>query len=53
MAFGGLKQIMVVGEDGRQILFVALKAGVLVALTGRNTNLGLLRVAVNDLVKKA
>jgi predicted regulator of Ras-like GTPase activity (Roadblock/LC7/MglB family)/cytochrome c-type biogenesis protein CcmH/NrfG len=53
MAFGGLKQIMIVGEDGRQILFVALKAGVLVALTGRNTNLGLLRVAVNDLVKRA
>jgi predicted regulator of Ras-like GTPase activity (Roadblock/LC7/MglB family)/Flp pilus assembly protein TadD len=53
MAFGALKQIMIVGEDGRQILFVALKAGVLVALTGRNTNLGLLRVAVNDLVKRA
>ena len=53
MSFGGLKQIMIVGEDGRQILFVALKAGVLVALTGRNTNLGLLRVGVNDLVKRA
>ena len=53
MAFGNLRQIMIVGEDGRQILFVALKAGVLVALTGKNTNLGLLRVAVNDLVKKA
>ncbi len=53
MAFGGLKQIMIVGEDTRQILFVALKSGVLVALTGRNTNLGLLRVAVNDLVKRA
>ena len=53
MQFGGLRQIMIVGEDNRQILFVALKAGVLVALTGRNTNLGLLRVAVNDLVKRA
>jgi predicted regulator of Ras-like GTPase activity (Roadblock/LC7/MglB family) len=53
MHFGGLKQIMIVGEDGRQILFVALKAGVLVALTGKQTNLGLLRVAVNDLVKRA
>jgi predicted regulator of Ras-like GTPase activity (Roadblock/LC7/MglB family) len=53
MAFGGLKQIMVVGEDGRQILFLALKTGILVALTGRNTNLGLLRVALNDLAKKA
>jgi predicted regulator of Ras-like GTPase activity (Roadblock/LC7/MglB family)/Flp pilus assembly protein TadD len=53
MAFGGLKQIMIMGEDTRQILFVALKSGVLVALTGRNTNLGLLRVAVNDLVKRA
>ncbi|HTB35311.1 MAG TPA: hypothetical protein VK842_10635, partial [bacterium] len=52
MHFGGLKQIMIVGEDTRQILFVSLKAGVLVALTGRNTNLGLLRVAVNDLVKR-
>ncbi|HXC64293.1 MAG TPA: hypothetical protein VNZ67_08040, partial [bacterium] len=52
MNFGGLKQIMIVGEDTRQILFVSLKAGVLVALTGRNTNLGLLRVAVNDLVKR-
>ena len=53
MNFGGLKQIMIVGEDGRQIFFVALKVGVLVALTGRNTNLGLLRVGVNDLVKRA
>jgi predicted regulator of Ras-like GTPase activity (Roadblock/LC7/MglB family)/Flp pilus assembly protein TadD len=53
MHFGGLKQIMIVGEDSRQILFVALKAGVLVALTGKQTNLGLLRVAVNDLVKRA
>ncbi len=53
MNFGGLKQIMIVGEDGRQILFVALKAGVLVALTGKQTNLGLLRVAVNDLMKRA
>jgi predicted regulator of Ras-like GTPase activity (Roadblock/LC7/MglB family)/Tfp pilus assembly protein PilF len=53
MNFGGLRQIMIVGEDGRQILFVALKAGTLVALTGKATNLGLLRVAVNDLVKRA
>jgi predicted regulator of Ras-like GTPase activity (Roadblock/LC7/MglB family)/Flp pilus assembly protein TadD len=53
MNFGGLKQIMIVGEDSRQILFVALKAGVLVALTGKQTNLGLLRVAVGDLVKRA
>jgi predicted regulator of Ras-like GTPase activity (Roadblock/LC7/MglB family) len=53
MRFGGLKQIMVMGQDNRQILFVALKAGVLVAVTGRNTNLGLLRVAVNDLTKRA
>jgi predicted regulator of Ras-like GTPase activity (Roadblock/LC7/MglB family) len=53
MRFGGLKQIMIMGQDNRQILFVALKAGVLVAVTGNNTNLGLLRVAVSDLTKRA
>jgi len=53
MRFGGLRQIMIVGQDSRQILFVALRAGTLVAVTGRNTNLGLLRVAVNDLAKRA
>ncbi len=53
MRFGGLNQILVTVEDGRQILFVSLKAGVLVAVTGKNTNLGMLRIAINDLVKKA
>ena len=53
MRFGTLEQIIVSGEDGRQILFVSLKAGVLVSVTGKSTNLGLLRIAINELKKKA
>lgn len=53
MRFGSLEQVIVSGEDGRQILFVALKSGVLVSVTGKGTNLGLLRIAINDLKKKA
>ncbi len=53
MRFGALKQVIIAAEDGRQILFVQLKSGVLAAVTGKNTNLGMLRIAINDLVKKA
>jgi predicted regulator of Ras-like GTPase activity (Roadblock/LC7/MglB family)/Flp pilus assembly protein TadD len=53
MRFGSLQQVIVSGEDGRQILFVSIKSGVLVSVTGKGTNLGLLRIAINDLKKKA
>jgi len=53
VGFGRLKQIIITGEDNRQVIFLALSAGTLVAVTGRDTNLGLLRVAVNDLMKRA
>lgn len=52
VGFGALRQIMIAGDDNRQILFLALGPGVLVAVTGRNPNLGLLRVAVSDLMKR-
>jgi predicted regulator of Ras-like GTPase activity (Roadblock/LC7/MglB family) len=52
VGFGALRQIMIAGDDNRQILFLALGSGVLVAVTGRNPNLGLLRVAVSDLMKR-
>ncbi|HTB21678.1 MAG TPA: tetratricopeptide repeat protein [bacterium] len=53
VGLGGLKQVMIMGPDNRQILFLKLGAGVLVVLTGRETNVGLLRVAVQDLMKRA
>jgi predicted regulator of Ras-like GTPase activity (Roadblock/LC7/MglB family) len=53
MRFGNLAQVIVSSEDGRQILFVSLKTGVLVAVTGKGTNLGQLRIAINELKKKA
>jgi predicted regulator of Ras-like GTPase activity (Roadblock/LC7/MglB family)/cytochrome c-type biogenesis protein CcmH/NrfG len=53
MRFGSLHQVIIAGEDGRQILFIQLKGGVLTAMTQKNVNLGLLRIALNDLVKKA
>jgi TolA protein len=53
MRFGNLSQVIVSSEDGRQILFVSLKSGVLVAVTGKGTNLGQLRIAINDLKRKA
>ena len=52
MHLGSLEQIMIAGEDGRQILFVDLKQGVLVAITSTTSNVGLLRIAINDLKKK-
>lgn len=52
MNFGGLQQVIVTSADDHQIIFVRLKAAVLVAVTGKNTNLGILRIAINDLMKK-
>jgi predicted regulator of Ras-like GTPase activity (Roadblock/LC7/MglB family) len=52
MHFGGLQQVIITSADGRQIVFVRLKGAVLVAVTGKNTNLGTLRIAINDLMKK-
>ena len=53
MRYGSLNQLIITGEDGRQILFVQLKQGVLAALTDKNVNLGLLRIALHDLLRKA
>ncbi len=53
MRYGNLNQLIITGEDGRQILFGQLKQGVLVALTDKNVNLGLLRIALHDLLRKA
>ena len=47
------QMFIITGEDGRQILFVQLKQGVLAALTDKNVNLGLLRIALHDLLRKA
>jgi len=53
MRFGSLHQVIIAGEDGRQIIFIQLKGGVLTAVTQKSVNLGLLRIALNELVKKA
>ncbi|HTA17072.1 MAG TPA: hypothetical protein VK786_04935, partial [bacterium] len=53
VGLGGLKQVMISCEGNRQILFLGLAAGVLVAVTGKDTNVGQLRVAVHDLMKRA
>jgi predicted regulator of Ras-like GTPase activity (Roadblock/LC7/MglB family)/predicted Zn-dependent protease len=53
MRYGNLNQLIITGEDGRQILFGQLKPGILVALTDKNVNLGLLRIALHDLLRKA
>jgi predicted regulator of Ras-like GTPase activity (Roadblock/LC7/MglB family) len=53
VGLGGLKQVMISCEGNRQILFLGLSAGVLVAVTGKDTNVGQLRVAVHDLMKRA
>jgi colicin import membrane protein len=53
VGFGGLKQVVIAAEDKRQILFMVLKAGNLVAVTGKDTNVGQLRVAMHDLMKRA
>ena len=53
VGLGGLKQVMISCEGNRQIIFLGLAAGVLVAVTGKDTNVGQLRVAVHDLMKRA
>jgi len=53
MRYGSLNQVIIAGEDGRQILFVQLKQGIMAAVTQKNVNLGLLRIALHDLVKRA
>lgn len=52
MRQGKLNQIMIAGEDGRQILFAPLKAGILAAVASKNANLGMLRIALHDLARK-
>jgi tetratricopeptide (TPR) repeat protein len=53
LGFGEVRQMFLIDEHGRVVALVLLKAGLLVASTGPNANLGLLRVAVGDLAKRA
>jgi predicted regulator of Ras-like GTPase activity (Roadblock/LC7/MglB family)/cytochrome c-type biogenesis protein CcmH/NrfG len=53
MKQGKLNQIMISGEDGRQIVFAQLKTGILAALASKNANFGLLRIALHELARKA